>query len=233
MKRHLWENKNLDSNYECPHCNKGILEYSQEGSLTKQTVSSRLEDEFLQKEHQEPCARFQSYYSWTNLRCNKCFESVFCSGEFWDSMDLEGHENEPNFGERFSPKAFFPILPIIDIPEGVSQIIKDELNVSFELYWVNESACANSLRKVLELIMDEKGVQKMKNLHQRIQKFKNTENEILIAIKEIGNTGSHDTVEREYVLDGYLFLQHTLNEEYGEKLGLISNAKKVTDQLKN
>ena len=147
-------------------------------------------------------------------------------------MDLEGNENEPNFGERFSPKVFLPTLPIIDIPEGVPELIKKELETSFELYWINESACANSLRKVLELVMDDKGVEQNRILHHRIKKFKATENEMLIAIKEIGNAGSHGTVTREYVLQGYLFLQHCLNDEYGIKSGLISSAKKITDHLK-
>ncbi len=141
MDIHLWENRHLDKNFICPHCKKGILQLKSQNNI--QTVESKKNDISVQKDNMGACAPIQYYYFSAILECNKCEETVLASGECSTSNYYEQDEGFPNDFELMNPKLFLPTLEIIEIPSKTPKEIQEEIYRSFELYWVNESACAN------------------------------------------------------------------------------------------
>ena len=89
---------------------------------------------------------------------------------------------------------------MFQLNENIPEAISEEIKESFKLYWTDSSSCANKVRKVIELIMDNLKIPKTHlkskkrvrySLHQRIENFKiknHNQGELLMAIKWIGNS---------------------------------------------
>lgn len=240
MDKNKWKNRNLDENYICPICKRGILELKDINKI--ETYDSKQEDLRCQAE-ENSLAPVQYYYFSTNLVCNKCNETVMCSGNYFDSSYFDEKENYPNYYERIEPKMFLPSLPIIDIPNSVSKEVKNEIENSFVLYWINKSACANSIRRSLEYLMDmeniprtsinKKGEANNIGLHKRLESFPKINTKLLIAVKWIGNKGSHEDISVDYLLDGYELLEYVLGNIYGKGAEFYGKkAEEISEELK-
>ncbi len=79
---------------------------------------------------------------------------------------------------------------------------------------------------------DKNGV--LLSLNNRLQKFKKIEDEeLLTAIRKIGNQGSHKTIEIEYVLKAYNLIEYVLELLYKNRKENYSDiAKEVILELK-
>ena len=95
---------------------------------------------------------------------------------------------------------------IFAFPPKCPEDIKSELRGAFSIFWSNGAACAGRLRVALECLMNHVGVPKQRkdadgkffdlSLHARIDAFAKNEPAIgaqLMALKWLGNTGSHDS----------------------------------------
>ena len=135
-----------------------------------------------------------------------------------------------DYNEVFYPLYFNPPLNIFQINEKCPEDIKNEIIDSFKLFWNDLPSCANKIRTSLEMLMNQqkvkktfiqRGTRKNLSLHKRIEEFKNTKPEIadfLLAIKWIGNSGSHvGKLEKVDVLDAYELLEHSLNKLFDDK----------------
>ena len=134
-------------------------------------------------------------------------------------------EADPYYGSEVIlihyPKYFQPTLKVFSIPKACPHAISLVIHECFELLLLNPSSCLNKIRIVLELILDHLKVPRTKSnksgkqsLHQRIsylegaQEFKMSKYlNAILALKWIGNAGSHD-VSAKYVdaLDGLQIL---------------------------
>jgi Domain of unknown function (DUF4145) len=147
-----------------------------------------------------------------------------------------------NYEDYFSPRFCSPMPDIIDLPMKCSDPIKSELRSSFTLFWSNPAACASRIRVGLEQLMNHMGVPKRRKnsngrysdltLHARIDAFAAKEASIgnqLMALKWLGNTGSHDgRVSRTDLLDAFEILEHALNEIFERRSARVSElAKKL------
>jgi len=242
MNRDIWKSKSLDENYQCPHCKKGYLKIGDYNEI--QTLQSKRDDEEIQHDGMEAGSNVQYYYFWAYLNCNKCSETVLCSGESSDSIYFDGNDDEPSKFELMIPKIFMPTLEIISVPPKTPDKLKEEIYKSFELFWINESSCANSIRKVLEYFMDEQGIPRTDinkkeeeyrlGLHKRLDKFKKVNSKLLIAVKYIGNAGSHSDTTIDYILDGYELLEYVLNLIYADKqTEYLKIANRIIEELKD
>src|SRR5690606_11802036 len=115
---------------------------------------------------------------------------------------------------------------IIDLPKTSPKEITTELEAAFGLYWSNPAACAVRIRVALESLMNHLGVPKRTKakhgrfnsltLHSRIDNFASKDATIgpqLMALKWLGNTGSHDsTVSKSDLLDAFEILEYVLGE---------------------
>lgn len=111
------------------------------------------------------------------------------------------------------------------------QQIKEEIRKSFALYWVDISSCANRIRSGVEMLLTQQQIpikQIGKNgkdyslsLHERIVLFQQVNPQAathLLAIKWIGNAGSHSSrLSEEDVLDSYEILEYVLDDLFEKR----------------
>lgn len=133
----------------------------------------------------------------------------------------------------YTPSFFNPPLHIFPIPSRCPAAIAKELSNAFRLYWCDPASCVNHQRIAIELLLDKMKVRRfsVKNgkrsritLHHRIENLpEETESqreikESLLAIKFIGNEGSHaGYISKEDALDGFELLEQLVDEEARER----------------
>jgi len=223
--------------WNCPHCHNGILKLADGKSHFEETESSK---DGHKEDYWEP--EFIRYVFSGFLECSTCHELVAFVGDGQIEHDgFYDHENDiymEDYGDVFTPIYFSPALQIFKIPNNCPNDINKEINSSFSLFWNDLPSCANKIRTSLEMIMDQQKVKKSYvsggkrralSLHKRIENFKLIKPDIadfLLAIKWIGNTGSHTgKLERIDVLEAYELLELSLNKLYDDteiKLSKIS-----------
>jgi hypothetical protein len=157
-------------------------------------------------------------------------------------------EFEPEAGgtawvEYFKPLCMYPMPDVLQIPQRCPKDVAKSLRSSFTLMWVDPQSSANHIRSALEELLDHLGVQHRKkrrdgkfaelSLHARIEIFSKT-NPVsgahLMALKWIGNTGSHGgNVYTDEILDAYEVLEHVLQDIVEQRTKRVNElAKKMT-----
>ena len=218
--------------WNCPSCFTGLFQLSNfKFAETSQSVQWRKRPEW------EP--EYIQYTFSGSLVCIKCGEFVAFSGNGFERF-VNNYDNindeyfEDNFSE-FTPTNFFPPLQIFQINSNCPENIKQLLNDSFSLFWIDLNSCANKIRISLELLMDylkvrktvidKNGKRKKITLHNRILLFgeKNKEvSKIFFAIKWIGNEGSHNgNLSKKDIIENYNMLQLALDKIFD------NNEKKI------
>jgi len=243
----------------CPTCDDGILKILKETATYKhpsyiKRLPESLSDVAMYGEKNEKgivvrpaCyddimdTPHEKYITSFFLECDRksCQEVVSTCGETKkDAYDfMNGDEPDSMLLDYYFPKFFFPTIQLINLPERTPEKVKSELEKSFSLFWANPSACANSLRKVIERIMDFLEIPPAK-LHRRIQKLSDPNPDLykfLMATKWIGNDGSHDEVELKHydVIIGFKFIEQCLVELFeNQGLDLNSIALKINTEEK-
>lgn len=212
--------------FPCPRCRHGRL------SLQKKSLRL-IEPGYSTAAHAHEgwdeswvTHRFAAVMECSNPTCQ---EIVIVSGKSEPSEQFDdevGHY----YDAALRPKAIFPAPPIISLPDGTPGEIQAELKRSFALFWTDLSAAANRLRAALERFMDEQGVKKFTrnkqgkrvpmSLSSRLDLFEkkngNEHSEILGALRQIGNLGSHADVSRDAVLAAYDLFEHVLVQVYDQ-----------------
>lgn len=151
------------------------------------------------------------------LRCIRCSEPVLGVG---DVQSIEGHDEEHSwvFFNALVPRYFEPPIPMIQVPKDCPDVVHSEVLSATVLYWSSRSSAGNRIRAAVERLMDVLGVPNTSTLHARIQTYATTNNDIaekLLAIKWLGNTGSHsDDLDSSDVLDAFELLEYALEELY-------------------
>lgn len=176
------------------------------------------------------------------LRCAnaKCEEPVLVAGRY--KTDEVPDQQYGSLAKQIQyPVSLIPPPSIISIPDCCPSAIADIIKISFSLYWMDPGAAANKLRLAIERYLDYKKIRKTGRnrkdwltTHHRIIDLgkysdKNKDkSDILLAIKWIGNTGSHNELSRKDVLDAYEMLEHVLALEFSPKNSQIQAlAKKI------
>ena len=255
MRKELWlKNSFIDANipeWKCPTCNNGPLKIEAKQfhfQETKLSLSWHSEEEW------EP--EFTTYRFHGTLKCQNCGDLIVFMGrgavDHFHDYDEYIREYSEGYNNVFYPLYFHPNLRLFEINENCPYEIKKEIEDSFGLYWNDLPSCANKIRTSLELLMNQQKVRKsfIKNgkrkdlsLHQRIEEFKKSKPEtadFLLAIKWIGNTGSHvGEIINIDILETYELLEHSINKLFDDtenKLKKISKEiikRKGTRKRKN
>jgi Domain of unknown function (DUF4145) len=168
------------------------------------------------------------YVFGTQAKCNnpKCDQMYFLSGSGGVEPNYDGEGNF-DWDDAYYPKSAFPMPHIISFPKKVHDDVKAELIKSFETFWRNPEACANSMRNALDKLMINLGFANNEvdgneiNLHQKIETFSKSEPDLgvnLMSIKWLCNTGSHGrVVSHDELLDAYEIFEFCLEEIVEEK----------------
>lgn len=226
--------------WTCPACEKSVLRVVKETFHSEERAHSRdhLHDAW------EP--EWIEYVYSCLLKCSNedCKELVANSGT--GSVDYfeyeENGEWHQSIEDHFMPQYFTPHLKLHAIPAKCPEPIVKALHESFRLFFASPSAASNSVRIAIEELLTDlkvkryslvKNQRRLISLHQRIgllpAKYAPLK-DLLMAIKWLGNAGSHDTeaITRDDVMDAYDLTEHVLAEIYAPKhKKLAALAKKV------
>ncbi len=218
--------------WTCPVCHKGILKGDKTTiKVFENEASKRAHD----NENWEPEWVSGSYIG--HLICNNdsCGESIASIGimmvESDYYFDKDGQE-QYTYSQFLYPKSFIPALQPFKVSEEIPSLIRTAIISSFDIYWIDTSSCGNKIRVIAERIMDDQSIPKtyIDNhkkrrsypLHRRINFFEKihpNEARLLMAIKWIGNFGSHqsESLTLDDLLDAYELLEHVTNSLYARK----------------
>ena len=243
MDLNIWTKRYFDINskieWPCPNCNSNSLE------LVKEKLNS--EETALSKKHRKDNDEWEVEYIQLvfngQLECKSCKETVYFTGkgnpEQSGYYDVEMGEYYEQYTNTFTPTFFQPSIKLFQTPINCSDELKNEIKNSFKLFWCDLPSCANKIRVSLEILMNEQKVKRFEIrggkrqpifLHKRIEIYNHPEiKDLLLAIKWIGNTGSHiGNIERIDILEAYRLLEYSLNKIYNDE---TIELKKITKEI--
>ncbi|OJX33374.1 MAG: hypothetical protein BGO86_04560 [Chryseobacterium sp. 36-9] len=238
MNRKLWERKSFESdffgNYICPRCFTGTL-------IKRDKISKITATGIDSEKHGYPYG-IEHLFSGI-LECNnqECKDVVSLNGILRTDIS-HGYEQpdgqwvEVKFND-YEPKFFLPNLRMFDIRnKNIPKEIRNQVDSAFSQYFLDETICANKIRTAIELILDHlkapkrklnksKKLVRLRTLHDRIENYKKTKPQVcklLLALKIIGNEGSHTSiVKNEDILDAFEILEQILDDLF------IKNRKRI------
>ena len=239
IKREQWEaHFFIDSfpNWECPTCKKGFCILESKSIVINEGLFSQHNNT---KKHKS-----QSFTGVLMCSNSNCKERISIIGRIQFRKDYFKKGNA--FSQSFEPLLLAPMPTIIPLLDEYPYEVNEELEKAFQIYWLDTSACANKIRNVVSLILDDKGVRKTTTkvktklavtkkrvkltLHNRIEEFKRKNKEVaehFMAIKWIGNAGSHLTeLEHEDILNAFEMLQLTLKNLYDDDIKRINSIRR-------
>jgi len=178
----------------------------------------------------------------------KCKGKVVVAGRMESGTDHyqvgPNEWEEENFKKCF-PKYFDRPPEIIPLDDHIPAELREVLIESFRLFWLDAPSCANKIRTCVELLLNQFDVaryarRKKKrvpiSLDSRIKDFalKNPDvSEKLLAVKWIGNAGSHPgTLSKEDLLDGYRILNYSLKKLFANDDAEIHRLTKQINKRK-
>ncbi len=224
----------------CPICSFGHIRLATEKSIKetelKKSKKRRDDDEYWSPEEYE--GKFTAILTCSN---KICAESIYVLGDSFVGQDVDGN-GDMGYFNYLRPKLFNPTINLFEILKEYPDDVKNTLQDSFRLFWVDIESCANKIRVIVELIMNERRIvktQKVKKgkrklwLNERITKFGEKYTELsanMHAVKWIGNEGSHAnaSLKSSDLLDGFDLLENCLYRLYSKE---NERLKKLSDRI--
>lgn len=227
--------------FDCPECNRHSLFLKPDLWFENQTVASKKEMEKEYADYENFIKHFHAVYECCNKECG---EKVFVAGV--GILDLEhndGNEpNEPEIIELYIPKFVQPSVNFFEMPVKTPNTVKESIKNAFEVVFYSRDFAANKMRTALEHLLtfndieikDKKGSHL--NLHARIEKIHTTNalykfKDELLAIKWIGNAGSHggreERISLDIILSQFKIMENILKEIYGDNKNLREIISKI------
>jgi hypothetical protein len=211
--------------WRCSTCSKGLL---------VEDRARRVNDEptFSKNEHGEdwwePVHMTQRFASIMQCQNPSCGDFMYVTGNVY--VDEYYDEDGPNYYDLFEPLTTAPPIAVFQLDERWPESVRNQLKLAFSHVLGDPGASANRLRTAVECLMDDRGIKKYPrtgrrraiDLHTRISDFKSQNAEaadLLLAVKWLGNTGSHADVSaltRDDVLDGMELLERALHLVYDD-----------------
>jgi len=219
------------SRYQCPTCNKGYLKIIDGSFKVNETKSSLMEHDHPGWSYEFISMVYSCIFECTNPACKDVISS---SGRGWVEEDYFYDENgnpDHDYKEYFQPEMFYPHLKAFNFPKDTPENVKKEINKSFSLIFTDPPSSANHIRVAIEHLLTHLKIKRYKtnngkryflSLHNRIvllpQKYSDIK-EIFIAVKWLGNAGSHSNEEviLDDVLDSYELTIELLDDIFSKK----------------
>lgn len=234
----------------CPTCRTGTLE----GIAGTFKFENTADTKALLKEDRA-ISEWEIDFKFSSLmRCNNrsCKEVISCLGTgYYDQaedskFDEASGQYYPYFHRYYRPEYFSKAIHIIELKNKYPTLIKKALEDSFKLFFCDSESCANKIRVTVEVLMDNLKVKtsvisnhrrKQLTLHARILEYRNKNEklaDLLLAIKWIGNSGSHNTkISKDDTLDAYRILEYVLIKLFeNDELELIKIANQINRMKK-
>ncbi|AGS69172.1 hypothetical protein HGI09_47000 [Streptomyces collinus] len=212
----------------CPTCHRGGLTPIAESLVLEESETSK---SWRQHDDWEPDWISGGFHCLLRCRIKDCDVTRVVG-----RMDLTPDYDEfgrwyGQYKKRLTPEIFSPPLPLIESRDVCTEKVGERIDAAAKVIWIDPSSAANRLRSAAEALMDDQGIPRKGidtrgssrpiSLHERINNWKAVKPdytepaELLLAVKWIGNVGSHDDRLRlADVLDGVEILDHLLTFVY-------------------
>jgi hypothetical protein len=249
INRALWEsplNKTHVPRWPCPRCGAAALAIVKDSFHTAfdaETVRARQLDRDYPSEGET--GRFVCL-----LQCGAqgCKETCAVAGDY-DTWAVDVDQGYDEFSSC-TPISITPPPPVIQIPEECPEAVKQEVVAAFMLHWSDYASCLNRIRNALELLLTDlkvprSTVNKYKKrveikLHARIEILQRKKPKLrsictrMMAVKHLGNAGSHSgvEVERKDVFDGFDILERVLHDMYSMTDGELAKMVRQINKRK-
>lgn len=218
----------------CPGCSGGTVSPADENAI----VSTETHESISLRDHEAWEPEWIQGYFHGPLRCSResCKEIVVVAGRYqidYDDMMTESDYQGPGpkYASYMSVEFFTPPIPLIRASEKLPKSVLELINTASSVLWVDASSAANRVRSAIEELLnlqgvpktltDKKGNRRRRTAHQRIELLKARKPkfadaaDLLMAVKWIGNDGSHgNELTVSDVLDGVELLNHALELMY-------------------
>ena len=229
--------------WSCSTCQKGKLLFDKKHITIHETNKSKKDRDSRDWEPYWIAQHFHGTITCNNPKCRE----VFTIAGFVNVEEDYDEDHGQSYTDCYYPQYFFPTLHIFKIPEDTSKDIEDAILAAFKVFWIDKSSCANAIRTTVEVILNDKKVLKTEltkkkkrrnlSLHERIELFDKKNKEVanyLMAIKWIGNAGSHEgELTNEDLLDGFDLLKYSIEKLYtSHDKDLAQMTKKINRRRK-
>lgn len=226
MDRSLWLqhfDKNVLPTWPCPACGKGHVSLVQKSFTHKETASSERSKESPDWDPEWIEYVFACWGQCSNSSCKQPFAITGKGGIAPYIDEMHGEE----WGDYFQALTCNPMPHFISMPNKCPSEVSDPLKSAFAVFWISPEACAGRIRVSLEALMNHMGIPKRHKtkkgtfvemtLHARIDRFAKSDpanGTQLLALKWLGNAGSHDSgmVSHNDLLDAFEIMEHALAE---------------------
>jgi len=225
--------KDSDVPFPCPECGRTTLEIDSELISTNETVASK-----RNQEEDFDLETIEEVYKGSFICINKkCNEQIYHIGKVfheWDCFDYVVVDGYPSPSQRepvwfMMPEYITPFIKYFEIPTKTPNEIMNALNEAFKLTPTSYSAAANKVRVAVEVLCSTFGIEstsdqgKFISLDSRLKSIK-AENKLypfqnkLLAIKWLGNAGSHeeDEVNIESLFHSFEMIKNVLDGLYNQ-----------------
>ena len=222
--------------WPCPKCKRQSLKLVPKSIQAHETASSVRD---RANADWDPYWISKLFCGWLRCPDSRCAETVAVTGIGGpqESIDPDG---DVSWEDEFRPLFANPMPDMFELPASCPKLVAQELRASFSLYWSDQPGSANRLRRAIERLLDHVGVKKRAlsakrrmeplTLHARIVEYQKREPEIakhLLALKWLGNSGSHDgVVKGSELLDAMEVAEHCLAEilsHRSKRIGALSS----------
>ena len=208
--------------WPCPRCRQSALRLIPKVAQSFETADSKRRSKSGDSRPEEVEKLFTAW-----LRCcdSQCSQEVAVTGT-GHPTDINEPEGDSYWEDAFWPRFAHPMPDMFTIPGLCPKDVAQELRAAFQLFWTDKAASANRLRRAIERLLDRERVKKRaKNrkgelvdlsLHARIAEFGKKNQDVaapLMALKCLGNAGSHHAEVSEYeLLDALEVMEYCVHE---------------------
>lgn len=226
-------------NWPCPRCGGGHLRLINDSLSSCMAGDTYEESSEMHFEPEMAILRFVAILKCDNDRCRE--SSVVAGTGYVEDWSYEVQD----YREFFVPDYICPSPRLITIPSSSPASVTKELEQAFTASWGDYSSAGNRIRAAVERLMDDlnipkttiaKGKRKPLTLHSRIDKAQKKVprlHESLLAIKWLGNAGSHSTaLTQKDVFDALDIFEIVLDELYSQHSSTIEALVKRVNRRK-
>lgn len=222
-----WHARDAFPPWACPACTTGSLRLQPKLEL-HETLASRKNGP-----HADPTEYTGRFHGW--LKCDRpgCGEVAVVIGDAATEPEWDD-EGQQSYETLFRPTAISPAPLMFLPPKRCPEEVQKELVRAFALYWLDPTAAGNTMRSCVDQILTRRGVpratvtkgrRRWLTLHRRIERFqllKPSAGNALMAVKWIGNEGSHGTLAAADVLDAVEVIENVIDDFWGDRRRTLS-----------
>jgi hypothetical protein len=244
INREFWKNLHFSDDSTphlvCPRCGRGAL------GLDKKSLHHALQgDSRKDMAEHGSCAELYAGNFICLFVCTQfsCQEPVAVLGDVEEYTDYDQRKDI----HIFHPKFFLPALNIFPLDEKCPKEISGQLRLAFGLFFCNPAGAMSHVRKAVEALCSRLGIgprrlinRKVVNvaLHTRIERLRTEKNlgalaDRLLALKWLGNEGSHDgNISKDDVLDAFELFEDVIDRQYGHRQKTLALIERQINQRK-